>query len=158
MDWWGPEILDPQGLLRRQAVSRIVFADAVQKQRLEALVHPLIAREREDIIRLGSKDPAVRAIVLDSPLLFESNLDRLCDAVIFVEADEQQRFERVQRSRGWDLAELNRRESWQLPLAEKRARATHVVPNQGDLSELHTRVAAVLERILSADRPPRTKP
>ncbi len=156
--WWGDRVVDANGRLRRDVVSRIVFEDASEKRRLEALVHPLIARVREDIIALGSKDPAVRAIVLDSPLLFESNLDRLCDAVIFVEADEQQRLERVQRSRGWDHAESRRRESWQLPLAEKRARATHVVPNRGDLNELHAHVASAFERILQAAQRTGAKP
>lgn len=147
--WWGPQVVRPDGTLDRQAVARIVFDDREQRRRLESLVHPLIARRRENMIARGIKDPAVKAIVLDSPLLLECQLDRLCDRVVYVEADRKQRLERLSRTRGWDLEELARREACQMPLSEKRRRADYVIRNDADRRELRQRVATVLEHILA---------
>ena len=147
--WWGDQVVGPDGTLDRRQVARIVFDDPEQRRRLESLVHPLIARRREDMIADGIKDPAVKAIVLDSPLLLECQLDRLCDSIVYVEADEAQRLERVARTRGWDAEELARREACQMSLSEKRRRADHVIRNDADRQVLRERAASVLERILT---------
>jgi dephospho-CoA kinase len=89
------------------------------------------------------------ALVIDAPLLFEAGLDRECDAVIFVDSPPALRLERVRRARGWDAAELARRESSQLPLDVKRSRADDTVQNAGDLDALEAQVRAALERILN---------
>ena len=148
-EWWGDEILGEDGAVDRRRVAELIFDDARQKRRLESLVHPLIASLREDMIAVGSGDPKVRAIILDSPLLLESNLDRLCQAVICVEASETQRLRRLQQTRGWDIEELRRRERWQLPLAEKRARSQSVIRNEGSIEQLHSQARDVFERILA---------
>ena len=108
----------------------------------------MIARERKRIILASETDLAVKAIILDSPLLFESRLDRLCDTLVFMEAGETQRLARLQQNRGWDLAELRRREQWQLPVAEKQARSQYVIPNDGTIRQLRGRIALVLEAVL----------
>ncbi|MBW7904195.1 MAG: dephospho-CoA kinase [Phycisphaerae bacterium] len=145
--WWGADVVQPDGQPNRTRIAEIVFGDAEQKRRLESLTYPLIAAAREDMISRGNLDPAVTAIVIDSPLLFECNLDRQCDKTVFVEANEELRLERLRARRGWDAGELRRRESWQLPLSEKRARADFVIVNEGPLERLRPQVAAILEQI-----------
>ena len=71
-------------------------------------------------MREMSQDPGVVAFVWDTPLLLEAGLKDQCDAVVFVDAHPQTRLERVARSRGWDSAELTRRENLQWPLDRKR--------------------------------------
>jgi dephospho-CoA kinase len=152
-EWWGDEILDATGVPDRGAIARMIFADAEQKRRLESLVHPLIAARREDMIIDGTADPMVRAIILDSPLLLESNLDRSCHAIVFVEASETQRLRRLRQTRGWDIQELRRRERWQLPIAEKRARSHYVIRNEGSIEQLCSQTKDVFERILAGHAP-----
>ncbi len=147
--WWGDGVVGVDGKVDRGALARLVFEDAEKKRRLESLVHPLIARRRADIIRASAGDPKVKAIILDSPLLFESSLDRECDAVVFVEASETRRAERLRKQRGWSLRELRLRERWQLPLAEKRSRCQYVIRNEGTRAQLHTQVKNVFERIIA---------
>lgn len=146
--WWGPGVLDAAGAVDRRKVAEIVFADPAERRRLESLVHPLIAQARAAIIRQSESDSAIKAFVIDSPLLFESNLDRECDAVVFVDASEPTRLERLRLQRGWDAQELRRREQGQLPLAEKRRRADLVVENNGTVDELRPRVADILKKIV----------
>jgi dephospho-CoA kinase len=148
-EWWGEAVFGADGQVDRKAVAGIVFKDPQARRRLESLVHPLIAARRDAMIRQGSGDPAVKAIILDSPLLIESTLDRLCDAIIYVEASETTRLRRLKQQRGWDAADLRRREQWQAPLAEKRARSGYRIRNEGTLAELREQTVRALEQIIA---------
>jgi len=159
--WWGPDVLRADGTPDRQRLADLVFDDAAQRRRLESLVHPLIIARHVDIINDGKKNSKVRAIVLDSPLLLESDLSRLCDVVVFVAASRRERLRRVRRARGWGIEELRRRERWQLPLAEKRSRADYVINNEGSTEQLRSQAKVLFERVLAdhssrqhADTPP----
>lgn len=142
--WWGPDILT-DGRVNRGKVAQIVFSDPDQRQRLESLVHPIVRQDRAAMI--AEAGPGHRAVVIDAPLLFEAGLDRECDAIIFVDTPREQRLARTQANRGWDEAELARREAAQMPPEEKRRRADHVIPNAGSLEDLAAATGAVLERI-----------
>ncbi len=147
--WWGPRVLADDGSVDRAVVSEIIFADETQKSRLEALTHPRIAQRRQRLMEQYSHDSGVPLIVIDSPLLFETHLDRLCDRIIFVESDRAIRLERVRASRGWSADELDRREKMQQPLEFKRARADHVCTNNSDVGALRQQVKAIFSRIVS---------
>ena len=147
VSWWGSSILNKEGEIDRSAVAKIVFNDADERARLEGLTHPWIEACRKAMF--DSAPAGTVALVIDAPLLFEAGLDRECDAVIFVDSPPALRLERVRRARGWDAAELARRESSQLPLDVKRSRADDTVQNAGDLDALEAQVRAALERILN---------
>jgi len=146
--WWGDRILDDRGAVDRSRVAGIVFADPAERQRLESLVHPMVKRSRQEMIAQAGDRPAV---IVDAPLLFEAGIDRECDAVVFVDAPRRTRLDRVHRSRGWDDAELERRERAQMSLEEKRARSDAVIDNAEDASELGPRVRAVLDQLRGVD-------
>ena len=146
-EWWGKEILGPDGRPDRRKLAGIVFSDPAARQRLESLTHPLIAERRAAIIAEASKDAAFAAIVLDSPLLFESNLVQTCDAVVFVAVSDHERKQRLKRTRKWDADEVSRREQWQLPVAEKRRQADFVIDNEGERAALERQVAEILARL-----------
>jgi len=148
-EWWGPEVVAADGGPDRRRIAGIVFADGEEKRRLESLLHPLIARRRAAIILAVRDSTAVKAIIIDSPLLFEANLDRGCDTIVFVDAGESQRLRRLRESRGWDAEEVRRREQWQTPLPEKRSRAEFVVSNDGPPERLASQVADILRTILA---------
>lgn len=148
--WWGDVVLSADGEVDRAAVARIVFGDPAQRRRLESLIHPLLRGARQAAIDAAERG-GVPAVILDAPLLFEAGLDAECDAVVFVEAPRSQRIARVAR-RGWDEAELDRREKSQLPLEQKRARAHHVVDNSADEARLRARVDEVFSAIMSGVR------
>jgi len=147
--WWGPDVAQADGTPNRRRIAEIVFADPVQKERLESLVYPLIAARRAAMIRAVEDRSAVTAIVIDSPLLLESHLDLECDTIVFVDANEARRLERLGRERGWTAEDLTRREGWQIPLVEKRARAAYVVDNNGPVEQLRPQVADILGKILA---------
>ncbi len=149
--WWGAEILGADGRVERGKVAEIIFGDAAQRARLEALVHPLVKRTRGAMIAQvdASRIPAV---IVDAPLLYEAGLDKECDAVVFVDAPREQRLARVHATRGWDPSELDRREKAQLPLEEKRQRADVLIRNDAGVDALRRAAGEALDRILAAHR------
>jgi dephospho-CoA kinase len=147
--WWGAEVVAANGEPNRRRIAEVVFADPAEKRRLEELVYPLIAELREGMIRMVSEDRAVQAVILDSPLLFESNLDRLCDTIVFVEASRSQRLQRLRQTRKWTEAQLRERERWQKPLDFKRSRSEFVLDNEGSPDRLRPQVADILEKVVS---------
>lgn len=151
VQWWGPGVLDDAGgEIDRSKLAAIVFADPAERKRLEGLTHPWIERRRR--VRFANAPPDAPALVIDAPLLLEAGLDRLCDAIIHVEADRAVRLARLAASRRWEEAELARREKSQMPLDQKRLRADHVVDNNGDLSQLRAQVRHVLDTIVETCR------
>ncbi len=148
VSWWGSGILDAHGEVDRSAVAKIVFSDPDQRKRLEGLTHPLLRTNRERV-KAAASAASAPAVVLDAPLLFEAGLGEECDAVVFVDAPRETRLKRVQEHRGWDEAELTRREKSQLPLEEKRSRSDYVVRNDRDEASLHESVSRILDEILT---------
>jgi dephospho-CoA kinase len=146
--WWGQNVLDATGEIDRSTVAHVVFADPAERKRLEALTHPWIEERRRE--HFAEAERSTCAYVIDAPLLFEAGVDQECDAVIFVDAPRKLRLERLMRDRGWSEEELNRRESSQLSLDEKRSRADYVVENTGDLAALAEGVGKVLKTICAA--------
>jgi dephospho-CoA kinase len=131
-------------------VAAIVFDRPEELKRLELVVHPWVQARRRALFEQAPADAC--ALVIDAPLLFEAGLDAECDAVIFVDADRGARLARVADRRGWDPAELGKREDSQLPLDEKRARSDYVISNNGDLQVLAEQVHRILNEIVQHRR------
>lgn len=147
--WWGDKVCRSEGA-DRKALASIVFNDPHELDRLEKLLYPRLHRRRERLVAGYNADPAVRAIVLDAPKLYEAGLGDYCDAVIFVEADWSDRVHRVAASRGWTEEELRRRENLQNTLDTKRANADHVVINHSSLDQLRIDVERIFSSVLAA--------
>ena len=147
----GPQMLTADGKVDRQRLGKAVFGESpaapAARRALEAIVHPLI---RADAIReleqLQSCSKPPRAAVIDAPLLLEAGWDKMCDAILFVETDEAIRMQRARR-RGWDEAEFRRREAAQLPLEEKRLRATHIIPGNAPPDDLRSTLQRLLDQL-----------
>ncbi len=128
---WGEKILDPEGRIDRGKLGKIVFDDAAALATLNRIVRPRIVEEVKQKLSALRKDPRLRAAVLDAALLVEAGLGQLCDRLLYVETSCDRRRERAKWQRGWDEAEIDRREKAQASLAEKRSRADYVVCNDG---------------------------
>ncbi len=146
---WGDGVCTARNEVDRRAVAAIVFADRDELDRLERLLYPRLARRREQLVTAYDRDPGIRAVVFDSPKLFEVGLNEQCDAVIFVEADRSVRLRRLAALRGWTDAELAKREKLLKPLDKKKAIADHVVVNHAAITELRSQVERVFSSVLT---------
>lgn len=147
--WWGQRIIAGDGTVDRRKVASIVFRDALQRHRLEALLHPRIAIRRADKMAEIDAQPRFKMIVIDTPLLYETDLDLTCDAVVFVESEIGIRKARSEKLRHWSPRELVRREKAQQSLDMKRARADYVCENNSTLADLREQVERITTQILS---------
>ena len=142
---FGQEVMDGQSL-DRAALRRIVFGDDDARSRLEAIVHPEVARLREAREQaLGGEGAAI--VVHDIPLLFEVGLQDEFDMIVLVDAPREVRAERLVRDRGLDREEARRLIGSQMPSSSKRGRADLVIDNTGTLTELEAEAAAVWREI-----------
>lgn len=148
--WWGDSILLASGDIDRGAVGGIVFGNAVELARLERLLYPRIERRRQELMAFYEGDERVKAIVVDAPKLYEAGVDKVCDIVVYVDADQPARFSRVAASRGWTKEELARREKLQNPLDAKKANADYVVTNSSSIEELRIQVERVFSSVLAS--------
>ena len=99
-DEFGPEFINPQGALDRQAMRALVFEDATARQRLEAIVHPLIGLEVTRQTHLAAAEVS-RCIVYDVPLLVESGHWRTqVDWVLVVDCTPEVQLERTMQRSG----------------------------------------------------------
>ena len=141
---FGADIVDPQGAIDRKKLGARVFGDESELRALEAIVFPYIgAGIRREIDEAQRRDD-VRFVVLDAAVMLESGWNGVCDQLIFVDAPRPLRLERVRRQRGWTEADLQARESLQMPLAEKRSRADAVIDNGSTMQRLADQVSALL--------------
>jgi dephospho-CoA kinase len=119
-----PGAMGTDGRVDRAGLRAILQADSAALDRLNQAVHPIVGEDRLAFLARHQADPVV---VLDIPLLFETGLDRLCDAVAVVSAPVDQQRQRV-LARGMTEADLALILSRQMPDAEKRSRANYVIP------------------------------
>ncbi len=147
IDRWGPGILNAAGEAERRHIGHIVFADEWELHALEALVFPFIDQRIREEIERANAGTAAKFVILDAAILFETGWDRHCDKVVFIDSPRELRLARVAQSRGWDEAELARRESRQLPIAEKQARSHAVIVNADDFVKLEKAVKDTLVRL-----------
>ncbi|MEY5032313.1 MAG: dephospho-CoA kinase [Planctomycetota bacterium] len=151
IDRAGAGVRAPDGSVDRAALGRALFADPALRADVERIMHPRIEARRR--AQFAAAPLSTRALIIDAPLLFEVGLERECDAVLFVDTPRDLRLARVRASRGWDDAELARREASQIPLEEKRRRSSDLVANTGDPAALEAAVAAALDAIIARTAP-----
>lgn len=146
VDRWGSAVLAPDGHLDRAALRQIVFGDHDQLEELNAIVHPQVERLRDRLVA-DARARGDRVVVCDIPLLFERHLTDDFDRIILVDANRALRLERLVRDRGLHEAEAMEMIVAQMPAELKRARADHVIDNEGTLTQLDARVAEVWEAL-----------
>ena len=132
---FGKEFLKPDLSLNRPMMASVVFKQAQTRKRLESILHPLV---RAEIIKLieQQKKLGTKLVFLDIPLLFESNMDRLCDLTVCIATPQYLQLLRLKKYRSMRASEALRRIRAQMPLREKKLRADVVIDNRGTLSML----------------------
>ncbi len=125
-------VVRQDGTLDRRALAAAAFATPENAQKLNAVTHPAILRETARRRKALAADPAVRAVLLDAPLLFESGLDRQCDRVIAVIAPEEVRLDRIRRRDGLPEEAVRRRFLRQQPEKFYTSRADLVLDTGGN--------------------------
>lgn len=137
---FGPQVLAEDGGLDRARLGRLVFADPAARERLNAIVHPLVAQRFAELVDAAPPDAVV---VHDVPLLVENGLADRYDLVVVVEAPADQRVGRLAESRRMGEDEARSRMAAQADDDQRRAVAGVVLVNDGDRDRLVRQVDAL---------------
>ena len=138
---FGPEYVR-NDRIDRARLGELVFNDADARQRLNAIMHPLVrewmaARTAEALMR------GAPVVVQDVPLLFENGLEDLYSAVVLVYVPESIQMQRLVEGRGLGEDRARAIIASQMPIDEKRGRARYVIDNSGTREETRRQVEAM---------------
>jgi dephospho-CoA kinase len=101
----------------------MIAADPAVLDRLNAIVHPLVSQDREAFLATATAP----IVLLDIPLLYESGLEKLCDAVAVVTAPAEVQRARVLARGNMTAAMFETILARQMPDADKRVRADYII-------------------------------
>lgn len=143
------------GAVDRARLAEVLGRDETAFQRLEAIVHPLVATDRAQALKAANAQGA-RLAVVDIPLLFETGGDAAVDAVVVVTAEPEVQAQRVLARPGMTRARFDAILSRQTPDAEKRARADFLIDTGRGLDAARDQVRRIVGTVLSPSwTPPR---
>jgi dephospho-CoA kinase len=147
--WWaikdlfGTGVLAPNGSLDREALAEVVFNDPDLRRQLETIVHPHVRDGiSKKVSQLALATPAA-VVVLDIPLLLETDMTQGLAEVIVVYASPQIQLQRLMRRDGLSRQQAQLRINAQMPIDEKRRRATIVIDNSGNIENTRNQTLAL---------------
>jgi dephospho-CoA kinase len=162
---FGKDLVSPDGRLRREALARIIFADAAARRRLEAILHPRIREcwlAQIETWRAASKRPAATVrehrgsdggrrehhmlAVVVIPLLFETHAESAFDKTVCVACSAATQRQRL-LNRGWTPEQIQQRNAAQWPIEQKIARADFVVWTEGGPETCAPQIDRIVARL-----------
>ncbi len=147
-DSFGADIIREDGSLDRSLLAARAFPTPDGRRLLNGIVHPAVIALAEEIIDECRINGTV-GVAVDAPLLFESGLDRICDAVIAVIAPDELRMSRIMARDGMTEEAARVRMNAQHECEYYSARADYTIVNDSTLEHLLRQAHTVIDDILS---------
>lgn len=144
---FGPQIVGPDGALRRPELAALVFSDPGARRDLEAIVHPAVRRETDAFF--AALPAGTPFAVADIPLLYETGRDADFDVVVVASCPPELQVARVMARDGVTEAAVRQRMAAQLPIDEKARRADYVIDTSGTFEDTDIGVTRVLQALLA---------
>lgn len=140
---FGSGVLRDDGSLDRSSLRRLVFADPAARERLEAILHPMIRAEAAAAVARWTNPYGLLVV----PLLFErGGHTNLIQRVLVIDCPEDVQVARVMARNGIPESEVRAIMATQLRRAERLARADDVIDNAGTLAALEPQIEALDRR------------
>ncbi len=144
--YFGKDILSRPGVIDRKKLADLVFKDPNKRKKLNELLHPEVRKRVAQWFKVQThKVLPYPVIVVEVPLLFERGYNRAFDRILCVSAPRKQRERRLLK-RGWNLAEIRRREKAQWSQTRKNSGAHWIIFNQSGRKDLKYAVNRWLEK------------
>lgn len=139
------------GKVDRARLGQRVLGDADAMKRLEQIVHPLV-REAEERFLAQAQASGAKVAVLDIPLLYETEGDKRCDAVVVVSAPPDLQRQRALQRPGMTDEKFAALIAKQMPDAEKRRRADFIVDSSKDFEHTRAQIREILRSVATMPR------
>ena len=136
-------ILLEDGSINRAKLGEIIFNNKEERMKLNEIVHPAV-RKRMLQKKESAENHGEAIIIMDIPLLFESEFTELVDKTLLVFVDEDIQLQRLMERNHYSKQEALARIHSQMPLAEKKRLADVVIDNNGSLEQTELQLKNVL--------------
>jgi dephospho-CoA kinase len=145
---YGKEILRPDGEIDRPKLASIAFVNDASAKKLNALIHPLVIAQEEQVIRGEARrfPDRDRIVVVEATLLLESGGRKRYDRIVVVDSEPSLQIERAV-ARGMDRQDAERRMARQMPRDERRRQADYIIENNKDIGSLEAETVRVYEKL-----------
>lgn len=140
---YGDAIIQADGSLHRAALGQVIFADANERQWLEAQIHPVVRSALVHALQQPELQQS-NIVVLDIPLLFESQMTDLASEIWVVTCRPEQQLQRLMQRNGLSQTAAEARIASQWPLKQKVSQADVVIDNSGSLEQLYQQLHLLL--------------
>lgn len=131
------------GAINRKVLGAIIFEDKNKQKKLNNIIHPLVIKEVERLLSLTNR----KIVFVDVPLLFESGMDELMDAVIVVAVNPKTQLERLCKRDNISKEYAKKKINMQMPLTEKMKLADYIIDNNESIEDTLNQLEAILRRL-----------
>jgi|SRR6185369_6614445 dephospho-CoA kinase len=144
---FGPEILNPDGTLNRQALGALVFADEKKRQQLNYLLHPFIIARQDEILREWEKEDPNGIGIVEAALIIESGGYKRFDKLIVVHCRPEVQLERLLLRSGLSRDAAQRRIDSQMSQEEKKKFADFLIDTSDGFEPTRNRTIEVYKKL-----------
>lgn len=138
---FGGSVLDKEKRIDRQRLAKRVFDDEKKIKKLEKIIHPYVFEKVKEY-----KKKTKGILIIDIPLLFETEYENKLDRTIVVSCSEKKQLERLMARNGFSKLEAEKRIAAQMPLREKKKKADWII-NNNSLKQAIRDVNKIWEKI-----------
>ena len=142
---FGDGILQDDKDIDRRKLGAIVFSDPSQLEKLNAIMHPRMARMVSDKIEV-LRGQGVKVVVVEAALLFEAGWDTLVEEVWVTDSSEDIVVGRLKERNGLSEEEAKKRINSQMDRAERIERSDFVIDNSSDMAGLESAIKELWDR------------
>ena len=144
---FGEAILLPDGEINRSSLGNIIFNDPRKKQLLNRIVHPYVRKEQNRQLKHIEKNDPDAIVILDIPLLIETQKYMDLSELIVVYAPEHIQIARLMQRDGISKTDALARVRSQMPIEEKKGKATIVIDNSGTRENTRKQTLKIFQRL-----------
>ena len=152
VDYFGRQVLNPDGTLDRKKLSKIVFGDMEKRKKLETFTHPDIYETFLDEVEGIARRQPDPIIIVDVPLLIELNLQYLFDTILLVYVPRELQVQRLAARDGIPEADAENLLNAQLSIEDKTTYVEAVIRNENSQKDTRRRVQAQWQKLLDMQK------
>ncbi len=141
-----PEVYQEDGTFYRPNLAKVIFSSEEKRDALNAIVHPAVKQFVVDQFECENDRNELDLLVVESALLIDDNYGAICQEMWYIYTSEENRRERLKRSRGYSDEKIQSIFDSQLSEAEFRKHCVEVIDNNGTTEESFEQIAQILDK------------
>lgn len=141
---FGRDIVDEEGELRRKRLAEIIYTDPVKREELNSCTFKYIKKEIEKQVK--KEEDTENTVIIDAPLLFECDLNGLCDFIIGVIANRDLKIERIVARDNIDYENAEKRLDAQASDEFYIEKCNEIIENNNDMLSVEKKVEQIIDK------------